>query len=134
MMGGGNCASGHIPLFLASESDCDNDLQPANAAFASTSNQGTLSASDTLNSNASAQLASSAPTVTTIRTLGNPLAAAVAMPVAVIENVSESSHLMCQSLFVKGVTVTLTYDHHTTVLTRLTFDHPRIPVTLILLY
>jgi hypothetical protein len=59
----------------------------------STSNQGTLSASDTLNSNASAQSAPSTPTATTISTLGNPLAAAVAMPVAVpvavIESVSE---------------------------------------------
>lgn len=72
------------PVFLASEPDSDGDdgLQPANAASTSTSNQGTLSASDSLNSNASAQLAPSAPATTTISTLPNPLAAAVAMPVA----------------------------------------------------
>ncbi|KIM80057.1 hypothetical protein PILCRDRAFT_822904, partial [Piloderma croceum F 1598] len=72
------------------------------------------------------QSAPSAPTATTISTLGNPLAAAVAMPVAVPV---ASSHLTCQSLFVKGVTTTLTYGHHTTVLARLTFDH-HLPVML----
>jgi len=82
------CITDVSQFFLASESDGDNDLQPANAAFTSTSNQGTLSASDTLNSNASAQLAPSAPTATTISTAA--VAMPVAMPVAVIESVIEA--------------------------------------------